>query len=393
MSDPWLTIIGLTEDGLTRLSRASLDAIDAAEIIFGGPRHLALVGAGARGEAWPVPFKIDPILAQKGRPTVVLTSGDPFWFGAGSRIAEALPSCEFVTHSAPSVVSLACAQLGWPLQDTLCFGLHAAPFERMIRVLSDGARIITTLRDANSPAELALWLTQKGFGATEITLFERLGGFSARITTHRAESFALLDCDKLVVAALNVKGPRGLPAGFGLPDALFASDGQITKQPIRAITLASLAPRAGEMLWDLGAGSGSISAEWCLNGGRACAVETREDRAKNIRENARAFGLEHRMTCQIGQSLALIETLPAPDAVFIGGGASAALIEAVWSRLPIGGRLVVNSVTLETEALLVAEQARRGGRLMRIDIAETEPLGRMRGWAAARPLVHWSVAR
>lgn len=390
MSDPWLTVVGISEDGLAGLPSASIAAIDRAEIIFGGARHLDLIGAGTRGREWPTPFSIDSILAQKGKNVVALTSGDPFWFGAGSCIAARLGAKDFHVLPSPSIFSLIAARLGWSIQNTLCFGLHAAPFETLIPHLHNNARLIVTLRDENAPKLLVSFLTTNGFGSSILHLAERVGGPNERLHTVRADAFDFPQSDKLVACGIDVRGNRGLPRGFGLPDIAFASDGQITKRPIRAITMSTLAPRPNEVLWDLGAGSGSISMEWCLAGGRSEVVERRADRAENIRENARRFGLASRIALHISPSSDVLESLPEPDAVFIGGGATAALIQMVTQAMPIGSKLVVNGVTLETEALLMAEYAKRGGALMRIDISEPEPLGGLHGWKAARPVLQWS---
>ncbi len=393
MSDPWLTIVGIGEDGHAGLPDASREAIAQAEIIFGGPRHLELAGAGAKGRPWPVPFDIDPVLAEKGRKVVVLTSGDPFWFGAGAQIAKHVPRDQLRVIPVPSVFSLAAAHLGWSIQNTACLGLHAAPFERLIPGLYPGAAIIATVRDGTVPATLAAWLVERGFGATHVHVMERLGGPRQRVRMRRADAFDLADVDAPVAVALEVAGAPGLMRGFGLADELFATDGQITKRPVRAITMSTLAPRPGALLWDIGAGSGSISVEWCLAGGRAIAIETREDRAANVKENARRFGVDDRLRVVVGHAPEAFDRLEPPAAVFIGGGATEALISHLWSVLSPGVRVVVNGVTLETEALLAAEHAARGGTLMRIDFAEAAPLGRMRGWAVARPVVQWSTVR
>lgn len=393
MAEPWLTIIGIGEDGHAGLPDASRESLLRAEIIFGGPRHLELAGAGDRGRPWPVPFRIDPVLAERGRNVVVLTSGDPFWFGAGGRIADHLPHEEVRTIPAPSVFSLVAAHLGWPLQRSLCLGLHAAPFERLISVLHPGAAIIATVRDGTAPAALAAWLVARGFGASQLHVLERMGGPQQRVRSCRADGFDLTEIAAPVAVAFEGVGGPGLPRGFGLADELFATDGQITKRPVRAITLSTLAPYPGALLWDLGAGSGSISVEWCLAGGRAVAIEARNNRAANIAENASRFGIDHLLQSVVGQAPEATDGLETPVAVFVGGGASERLIAELWSMLPPGVRLVVNGVTLETEGLLAAEHAARGGSLLRIDLAEAVPLGRMRGWTAARPVVQWSIVR
>jgi precorrin-6B C5,15-methyltransferase / cobalt-precorrin-6B C5,C15-methyltransferase len=395
MSDPWLTIIGLGEDGPAGLSVASRAALDVAEVIFGGPRHLELVAAGDRGRPWPVPFSTATVLALRGRKVAVLASGDPFWFGAGGSLVPDLSPGEWTCHPAPSTFSLAAARVGWRLEEVLCFGLHAAPFERLRPVLTAGARIICLLRDGAATGEFCGWLSERGFGASAVTLLEALGGPRERVRGTTAAGFDLAGIAAPVAVAIEVAGAKGLPRTPGLPDDLFAHDGQITKRAIRALTLSALAPRAGEVLWDLGAGSGSISVEWCLAvpGSNAHAVESRAERVSNILANAAGFGIEHRLTIHDGNWPALIGALPRPDAVFVGGGLDDERLAVLWAVLPEGARLVVNTVTIGTEALVADWYGRVGGTLSRFDIAEAAPLGRMQGWVPARPVVQWSVAR
>ncbi|MEZ5886934.1 MAG: precorrin-6y C5,15-methyltransferase (decarboxylating) subunit CbiE [Paracoccaceae bacterium] len=393
MSDPWLTIIGLGEDGPAGLPDASRAALAAADVIFGGPRHLALVAAGTRGRDWPIPFRIDPVLAEKGRKVAVLASGDPFWFGVGGSLAQCLSPGEWTCHPAPSTFSHAAARLGWRIEEALCFGLHAAPFERIRPVLTRGQRLICLMRDGAAVARLAVWLTEQGFGPSSLTVLEALGGPREHVRRTLAEAFALTGVAHPVALAIEVKGARGLPRSSGLPDELFETDGVMTKRPVRALTLSALAPRAGEVLWDLGAGSGSISVEWCLAapGTRAHAVEARADRAAIIGRNAERFGVDHRLHLTQGEWREKLATLPAPDAVFVGGGADLAGIETVFNLIPAGSRIVANAVTLESEAALTGAQAAFGGRLLRIDLASMDMLGRMRGWQPSRPVVQWSV--
>lgn len=392
MSEPWVAIIGLNEDGLPGLSDASRQALARAEIVFGGPRHLDLAGVGARGRAWPVPFSIDPVLACRGQSVAVLASGDPFWHGAGGSLSAVLRPEEWRAYPAPSTFALACARLGWRMEEITCHGLHAAPFARLRPVLHRGARAICLLRDGTAPEELAKWLVSQGFSA-DLVVMEALGGSAERLRATTAQGIDLTDVAAPVAVAVTVTSGQGLPRASGLPDDLFASDGQITKRSVRALTLSALAPRTGERLWDIGAGSGSVSVEWCLAGGQAICFELRADRAVNIRANAERFGLSHRMTVIEGAADAGLATQPLPDAVFVGGGGSAALFDQLWQILPQGTRIVANGVTLETEALLAAQQSLRGGDLLRIDLAQATPLGRMRGWTAARPVVQWSVVR
>lgn len=393
MGNPWLTIIGIGEDGLAGLSEASRKALDAAETIFGGERHLALAAVTERGRAWPVPFDADIVLSCRGRPTVVLASGDPFWHGAGGSLAERLQPGEWIAHSAPSTFSLVAARLGWRLENTVCLGLHAAPFERLVPHLARGARIICLVRDGKAAVDLARWLTEQGWGASALWALSALGGPRESITQHHAESYGGNPDDSLVAVALEASGAQGMSRSSGLPDTLFMHDGQLTKRPVRALALSALAPRPGERLWDVGAGSGSISIEWALCGGTAIAIEARGERTANIRGNAASFGLNHRIIVIEGEAPGILSELEAPDAVFIGGGLDADMFAAIWSRIAPGTRLVAHVVTLETEALLSDLQQRHGGELMRVEIAQAEPLGRYRSWKAARPIVQWSAIR
>ena len=417
VSTPWLSLIGLGEDGLDGLTDASRKALQEAEIVFGGPRHLALAGVSDdRAQAWPLPFSVDPVLARRGQRVAVLASGDPFWFGVGGSLMTRLEPGEWRSFPQPSTFALAANRLGWRLEDTHCFGLHAAPFARLRPGLGKGERLICLLRDGKAPAELAQWLCDQGGGDSALHVLEALGGPRERVTTGTAQGFAGSD-NQTHVSGVHVSGVLvsgtpvftapvavavemarsiGLPAAPGLPDDAFVHDGQITKRPVRALTLSALAPRRGEMLWDIGAGAGSVSIEWCLAGGRAVALEARADRVKNIATNIDSFGLSHRMQTiegrvDAGRLPQAMAALPAPDAVFVGGGGDSALLTTLFDALPQGTRLVMNGVTLETEMLLAAWHARKGGSLLRIEMAEAAPLGRMRGWSPARAVVQWSV--
>lgn len=393
MDSPWLSIIGIGEDGLSGLSEASRKALARAETIFGGERHLALADIGARGKPWPVPFDTGNVLAYRGRPTVVLASGDPFWHGVGSLLAERLERSEWIAHPAPSTFSLAASRLGWPLESTICLGLHASPFERLVPHLAQGEKTICLVRDGQAAIELAGWLTMRGWGGSQLWTLTSLGGPHESITQHEASNYVGDPTATLVAVALEARGSTGLPRSAGLADAAFVHDGQTTKRPIRALALSALAPRRGERLWDIGAGSGSISVEWALHGGTAIAIESRSERTANIRKNAESFGLAHRITIIEGTAPAALSSLPAPQAVFIGGGLNAAMFEGLWPLLPAGTRLVAHAVTIETEALLADLHQRHGGELMRIEIAHAGELGRYRAFEPSRPVVQWSVVK
>ena len=393
MAEPWLTIIGIGEDGLAGFSEASRNALDRAEAVFGGERHLKLARIDGRGKPWPVPFDAACVLARRGRPTAVLASGDPFWHGAGGSLAAQLSPGEWVAHPAPSTFSLAAARLGWRLEEVNCVVLHAAPLERLVPQLSRGARILCLVRDQAAVTDLAKFLTARGFGASRLWTLSALGGPRERILESRAESYNADVTEPPLAVAIEADGVAGLPRAAGLADDLFRHDGQITKRPVRALALSALAPRPGERLWDIGSGSGSISIEWALAGGRAIAIEAREDRAKNIRANAAAFGLTHRIAVVTGSASDVLASLEKPDAIFIGGGLDALTFDSIWPLLPDGTRVVAHAVTLETEALLAELQRRHGGELMRVEISHAAALGRFRAWEAARPIVQWCAVK
>ena len=361
--------------------------------MFGGERHLKLADVGGRGKPWPVPFDTACVLARRGRPTAVLASGDPFWHGAAGTLASQLSRDEWIAYPSPSTFSLAASRLGWPLETTICIGVHAAPFERLVPSLARGARIICLVRDAKAASDLATWLVARGFGASRLWRLSALGGPRERVTEARADSHWEDDAAGPLAVAIEAAGAAGLPRASGLADDLFKHDGQITKRPMRALALSALAPRPGEKLWDIGAGSGSISVEWALAGGTSTAIEARGQRAANIRANAEAFGLAHKIVVLAGSAPAALSSLDRPDAVFIGGGLDAAMFEAIRQLVPAGTRLVAHGVTLETEALLSDLQRAHGGDLTRIAISHAAPLGGFRSWEASRPVVQWSAVK
>ena len=397
MTDPWLTLVGLNEDGLQGLNAAARRALDAAQVVFGGPRHLALAQVGDRGRPWPVPFDVAPVLALRGQRVVVLASGDPFWFGAGGSLAAHLAPHEWRCHAQPSTFSLVAARLGWPLEAVDCLGLHASPLQQLLPRLAPGRRCIVLLRDGAAVGQLAQWLVHEGWGDSSLWVMEAVGGLRerCRMLTARDAAAALADepAQAPVAVALQAHGNVGMAQVPGLADDFYAHDGQITKAPARALTLAALAPRRGERLWDIGSGSGSIAVEWCLAGGFAHCVEQHAARVDNIRRNAERVGLQATLQVVHGLAPAALQGLPPPQAVFVGGGFDAALCTELQALMPAGCRLVVNAVTLETQALLVQLHGAHGGQLLRLELSSAQPLGRMHSWQAARPLVQWSWQR
>jgi len=393
---PWLTIIGLGEDAPEGLPSTSLAALEAAEIIMGPPRHLGLLpDVSAQLIPWPVPFAdgIAQLLALRGRRVVVLASGDPFWFGAGTSITRDLARDEWTAFPSPSTFSQVAAQMGWPLERTACFGLHAAPLSRLRPVLAGGVRMIVLLRDGAAVHALAQYLSEAGFGHSSLHIFEAIGGPRARMTAARASAISGGEFAHPVCAAIEVAGEGAvLPLASGRPDEWFDSDGQMTKRPIRALTLSALAPRPFEHLWDIGGGSGSIGIEWLLSHPTltATTVEPRADRAARIGENAAKLGVD-RLQVRHGAAPTALADLPRPDAVFIGGGLSMQMIDWLTVHLAAGTRIVANAVTLESEAMLTQAQARFDGELMRVELAHATPLGARTGWKSRYPVVQWSV--
>ena len=394
----WLTIIGLGEDGPEGLSPASLEALDAAEVIMGSERHLSLVmDNGAERITWPIPFEDGlPLLeGLRGRNVAVLASGDPFWFGAGGVIARRLAPEEWHAIPGPSAFSLTAARLGWPLERVACLGLHAAPYARLRPHLAAGQHAIATVRDGAAVGELAAYLDGLGLGETRMHVLEALGGPRERCREVTAGAYALEDVAHPVTVAVEVAGSNAsLSAASGQSDDVFESDGQMTKRPIRAITLSALAPRPGERLWDIGSGSGSVAIEWLMAhvSTQAVAIEMRADRAARIRKNAGALG-QDRLVVVEGKAPESLSGFEFPDAVFIGGGLNRGLLDWIWSNLVPGTRVVANAVTLETVALLTEAQAESGGALTRVELAEAAPVGRFRGWKTGYPVVQWSVVR
>lgn len=377
-------------DGLAPLARA---LVERAEIVFGGLRHLELAGSIIRGEArpWPSPFDVSGVLAERGRRVVVLASGDPMLHGVGATLLRRMPPEEALVVPAPSAFSLAAARLGWPLEGTATISLHGRPVELLRPHLHPGGRILALTSDGAGPASIA-GLLRDGFADTRLTVLEALGGARERIRTTTAAEFALTGIAPLNLVALEVvasPGARFLTRAPGLPDAFFEHDGQLTKREIRAVTLSALAPRRGALLWDVGAGAGSVGIEWMLADPsmRAIAVEARADRAERVRRNALALGVPGLVLVE-GEAPAALQGLESPDAIFLGGGAGDAL-DAALAVLKPGGRLVANAVTLETEALLLARHAAAGGELIRLAVSRAEPVGGLTGWRAAMPVTQW----
>ena len=397
---PWLTVVGIGEDGFNGLGKQARRALLGASRIFGSPRQLALLPRCVVGERllWPTPFSLAPVLAQRGEPVCVLASGDPMFFGVGASLARQVPASEMRVLSMPSSCALAAARLGWPLQDVQVVSVVARPLAALNAHLHSGARLLVLSNDGDCPAAIAVQLCERGFGPSRLRVFEHLGG-----TDERALAGTAQDWPHTQVAALNLvaieclaapDAPR-LPQVAGLPDSAFQHDGQLTKRDVRAITLARLAPLPGELLWDVGAGCGSIGIEWMRAhpACRALAIEADEGRQGFIEHNRDALGVPGLQLVR-GKAPEALAGLEQPDAVFIGGGVTReGVLDLCWQRLRPGGRLVANAVTLQSELALAHFRERHGGELTRIHVAHAQPLGTFDTWRQALPITLLDVVK
>ncbi|KQP95161.1 precorrin-6Y methyltransferase [Methylobacterium sp. Leaf113] len=395
---PWLTIVGLGEDGRAGLSPAASAALDGASLIYGGRRHLALAAPlAAETRIWPSPIAeaYPGLLARRGTPTCILATGDPFHYGIGAEIARLVPADEMRVFPHPSAFSLACARLGWPMAETACLTLHGRALPRLIPHLQPGARLLVLTWDGTTPGAVASLLRERGLGASRLTVLEAMGGARERRRSALADGFAFQEIDPLNTLGIEVVGsPEARVVGLspGLDDAWFENDGQLTKADIRAVTLAALRPRVGQTLWDIGAGAGSISIEWMLRHPslKAVAIEGSPVRAARIARNADRLGVPDLRVVE-GRAPDALAGLPEPDTVFVGGGITVpGVLDTARAALRPGGRLVANVVTLEGEAVLLAAFARQGGSLKRLAVAHADPVGPLHGWRSAMPVTQWS---
>jgi precorrin-6B C5,15-methyltransferase / cobalt-precorrin-6B C5,C15-methyltransferase len=398
----WLSIVGIGEDGVEGLSSVARQLIGSAELVVGGTRHLELADGLIRGKrlAWPSPIAdaFPEIKRLRGRAVAVLASGDPFHYGVGKQIAEFVPAEEFICLPQPSAFSLAAARMGWPLQDVALVTLHGRPLQGIIRQLKPGARILALSWDSATPARLAELLGAHRMGPSRITVLEAMGGSRERIRHAAAANFDIEDIHPLNTIAIEVMAEPGASIVAlvpGLDDDFFEHDGQLTKREIRAVTLSSLAPLPGQLLWDIGLGAGSVAIEWLLQHAslRAVGIEADSDRAARAARNAATLGVPELQIVQ-GHAPEALAGLARPDAVFIGGGMmDDGVFDAAWSALKPAGRLVANAVSLETEARLADYFGTFGGDLVRLQIARADKIGAVAGWRPAMPVTQWRLRK
>ncbi|MEQ9261249.1 MAG: precorrin-6y C5,15-methyltransferase (decarboxylating) subunit CbiE [Roseovarius sp.] len=399
MTEPWLHVVGIGEDGMAGLLPATRAVVEAAEVIVGGDRHARLSDAvRADRVAWPERFDdlIALLRSMQGRRVVVMATGDPLWFSIGARIGRAIDPGEIVYHPQLSAFQLAAARMGWSLADVETLTVHGRPVEQMIAFIQPEARLLILTTGAETPARIARFLSERGFGRSEMTVFAAMGGAEEARFEGRAESWdhAVPEFNTLAVQCVAAPDAALLPRVPGLPDDLFQHDGAMTRQEVRAATLAKLMPMRGALLWDIGTGCGSVAVEWMRGAryARAVGIEPRADRRAMAAANALALGVP-KLELVEGSAPEALAGLAPPDAVFIGGGLSREVFAAAREALRPLGRLVCNAVTLESEALLMDLHKAHGGQLVKINVARAEPVGRRTGWRPLMPVTQWSLVK
>lgn len=396
----WLDIIGIGEDGVDGLSRDALDRLSAAEVIIGGDRHHTLApNPDAKRIAWPSPFDamIDEIKSHKGKRIVVLVTGDPLWYSVGARILRAISKQEVRFHPQLSAFQWASSRMGWSLADVETLTIHGRADSQILPHLAPDVRMLVLTQDSKSPKSVAELLTKRGFGKSKMSVLAAMGGDREERFDGIAESWShnVPDFHTLAIECVADVNAHWYPRVGGLPDEAFVHDGQMTKRIVRSTTLSALAPYPDALLWDVGAGCGSIAVEWMRSarGAQAIAVEPVEKRTAMIRENAIMLGTEKIQIIK-GKAPEVLEGLEEPDAIFIGGGlTSDETFETCWRALRLGGRLVANAVTVESEAKLFTLYVKYGGDLSRITVQQAEPVGRFKGWKPFMPVTQWVIIK
>jgi precorrin-6B C5,15-methyltransferase / cobalt-precorrin-6B C5,C15-methyltransferase len=397
----WLSVIGISEDGLTGLSAAARTLVETAETLVGGARHLAMVPRGnAERLVWqrPLTDTFAAIAAHRGSRVTVLASGDPLWYGVGALLARHFPPEEMTILPQPSAFSLTAARLGWPIAECAMLSLHGRPLDTLRLHLAPLRRALLLSEDGTTPRQVAHLLTGLGWGPSRLMVFEHLGGDREAMLSEEAQNWGERQTADLNTIALECRagpGARPLSRVAGLPDDAFEHDGQLTKREIRAVTLTNLGPLPGGSLWDVGAGCGSVAIEWlrASEGGAAVAIERQPDRAAMIARNAVALGVPC-LKIVAGAAPQALAGLEPPDAIFVGGGiGEPELLPALWKALRPGGRLVANVVSLAGERVLLDRQARCGGTLTRIAVSHAEPLGTQQAWRPLLAVTQFSAAK
>ncbi len=393
---PWLTIIGVGAAGADELAPGAAAIVRAAKVVIGPERLLdGTLTAGVEHVAWPTGVEAmrDAVLSRRGTPVVVLASGDPLWYGMAATLARDVPAAEMAVFPSPSSMQLAAARMRWPLQHVAIVSLHGRPVELLHPHLLPGNRILALTADRTTLAAVREILSQRGYGQSVVTVLENLGAADERVFDdprwEPGDLYILaIDCVADADAPL-------LPTVAGLPDSAFTHDGQLTKREVRAVTLARLSPYPGAMLWDIGAGCGSVAIEWmrAARDARAVAIEPETARLAMIRRNALSLGVPG-LIVVAGSAPGSLSSLPQPDAVFHGGAiAEETIFRAAWEALRSGGRFVANAVTLDGEAALLARSEANGGELARIEVSALDKVGGHRVLRPRMAVLQWSVTK
>ena len=399
MTAPRFVVVGIGEDGWTGLTGAARDTLSTAAVVYGSPRQLDLISDSVdhgrtRLYPWRSPMSqhLAEVLRAPPAPLVhVLASGDPMFHGVGASIVREVGAERVTMLPQVSSASLACARLGWDLAGTRIVSAVTGPPETVAGHLSDGRRVLVLSRDANTPYQVLNILRDNGFSGSRVRVLERLGGPAERIYDAMPETAGPGDVDPLNIVAVDCHGPR-ICAAPGLPDDMYENDGQLTKEPVRALTMCALRPGGTQLLWDVGGGSGSIAIEWLRadTDGRAVAFEADGGRAERLGRNAVRHGVAGRLRIA-GRAPEALAAHGTPDAVFIGGGLSEQVLEQCWAALAPGGRLVANGVAIESQNLLASAAGRYGGTLRRFSVETAGPLGSLTTWRPALPIVQWAA--
>ena len=395
----WLHIVGIGEDGLEGLAPATRAVVQSAEVIVGGERHHQLSGdvSGERVK-WPSPFDalIEKLRALRGKTVVVLATGDPLWFSIGARIGRAIDPVEIIYHPQLSAFQLAAARMGWSMADVETLTVHGRPVEQMIAFIQPKQRLLILTTGDQTPGEIANFLTARGFGQSKLTVLAAMGGDNEQIFNGHAETWdhEVPSFNTLAVECIAAPDALLLSRVPGLPDDFFEHDGTMTKREVRALTIAKLMPMRGALLWDIGAGCGSVAVEWmrAARDAQAIGIEPRADRRLMASKNALSLGTPQLQLVDGSAPLALIQ-LPPPDAVFVGGGLTNEVFDSAWAALKPLGRLVANAVTLESEKILMELLEKHGGELSRLAVSRAEPVGQYHGWRSFMPVTQWSIVK
>lgn len=395
----WLSLIGLGENGVDGLSNAAKLVLRGADHVYGAKRHFDLIGSmDAELHAWPSPFDamVSEVSQLKGEKVVVLATGDTSWYSVGNLLSKAFGADQMQVFPNVSAFQWAAARMGWALQNTTCLSVHGRAVEQINQHLQPRNRLLVLTSNGAAVTEIAKSLTDAGFGDSQLTALSHLGGENEQTFASQAKAWGhdVPDLNTLAIDCVAGNTAQVLAPHHSLPDTAFVHDGTMTKRDIRATTIAKLMPMPDALLWDVGAGCGSVAIEWmrAVRGAKAIGIEMRADRREMAQQNARALGgLDLQLIA--GKAPEALAGLGAPDAIFIGGGLSEGVFEFCLDALGVHGRLVCNAITLSSEIILMNMHEKYGGSLTKLQIAQVYPVGSKRGWKTAMPVTQYSLVK